>query len=89
LSDLQHLSSTAITVSFVGDAPRGLDQLPGVQDVTISDSKVSCRVIDTGYDSLIRALATTQITALSAQPPTLEEIFLRYYSADVRAESPT
>jgi len=80
LSELQHLASTALTVELAGTVPDGLSELDGVHDVVTNSNVVTCRVDPRGYDGLLAALSHVGVRQLTAQPPSLEQIFLRYYS---------
>jgi ABC-2 type transport system ATP-binding protein len=80
LKDLEHLTSTTVSVEFHGAAPTGLSELPGVHDVAVTDGHLVCQIDPDGYDGLIRALSTVKVRQIDAEPPTIEQIFLRYYS---------
>jgi polyether ionophore transport system ATP-binding protein len=94
LSQLRHLSRTSVSAET--DRPAaGLDALPGVGDVTLDGTLDGTRVTFTvDQDSLgaaMRLLADHGLRAVTSQPPTLEELFLREYGdvvADVVADGP-
>jgi ABC-2 type transport system ATP-binding protein len=52
--------------------------LPGVQDVSVSDSVLRCTV-EGSLDALIKAAASHTVVNLISEEPNLEEIFLAYY----------
>jgi ABC-2 type transport system ATP-binding protein len=87
LGELRHLTRTSISAELAGP-PAGLDSLPGVHDLDVQDfgehgARVRCEV-DTGkLDELLRLLTAAGVLSLVSQPPTLEELFLRHYAADV------
>ena len=81
LADLRHLTRTAITAQ-VRRPPDGLAGLPGVHDVVITGSRLTCEVDSLALDDLLAALSRLGVISLVSQPPTLEELFLRHY-ADV------
>jgi ABC-2 type transport system ATP-binding protein len=80
LADLRHLSRTFLTAELDGAPPAGLDQLPGVHDLVIDGRTVQAHVEPGGLGELLRRLAQSGVRSLVSQPPTLEELFLRYYA---------
>ncbi|SNT06059.1 ABC transporter ATP-binding protein [Rhodococcoides kyotonense] len=78
LADMRHLSRTTVTAE-VQRMPDGIESLPGVDDVRIEGNKVSCRVDSADLPKLMHVLADAGITSLVSSPPTLEDLFLRYY----------
>lgn len=84
LSGLRRLSGTLVE----GELTRpieGLDQLPGVTAVRLDGAHLRCTVDETGLDGLLAALAHTGVSSLRCSPPTLEELFLRYYAKEAAA----
>lgn len=80
LSELRHLTRTSITAELVKPA-EGLDHLPGVHGLDVEGNMVRCQV-DTGrLDDLLVRLTSVGVKSLTSQPPTLEELFMRYYEA--------
>ena len=78
MADLRHLTRT--TVSAELDAvPAGLAELPGVHDVVVQGRRVTASVEAKGMAALMAALGAGGVTAITSQPPTLEELFLRHY----------
>ena len=57
----------------------------GVEDVVVSDHRVTCTVRG-AFDPLLKALDGTSVINLVSHEPSLEEIFLTYYKHDVPAE---
>ncbi|AXJ08367.1 ABC transporter ATP-binding protein [Arthrobacter sp. PM3] len=84
LDELRHLTRTSVTAD-VAAMPAGLDALPGVHDVVITNHRVSAQVEPSGLAPLMRALTDAGLLALTSQPPTLEDLFLRHYGATVPA----
>lgn len=80
LSDLRYLSHTLITAELAGDAPTGLDAMDGVHDVTIENHTLRCQVDPSSLTEVLGRLAAVGVRNLTSQPPTLEELFLRYYT---------
>ncbi|MEV0798663.1 ABC transporter ATP-binding protein [Kribbella sp. NPDC050281] len=85
LSELRHLTRTSIQAELAG-AVNGLAQLPGVHDLNVEGNRVRCEVDTAQLDAVMRQLSASGIKSLVAQPPTLEELFLRHYEDDVAAE---
>ncbi|WP_329002174.1 ABC transporter ATP-binding protein [Kribbella sp. NBC_00709] len=85
LSDLRHLTRTSINAELAG-SPNGLAQLPGIHGLDVEGNRVRCEVDTAQLDAVMRQLSASGIKSLVAQPPTLEELFLRHYEDDVPAE---
>ncbi|HET7483653.1 MAG TPA: ABC transporter ATP-binding protein [Actinomycetota bacterium] len=78
LSDLQHLTRTSVVAETerpIGD----LSQIPGIHDVEVNKTHLSCQVDTTQLDALLRRLTEAGVRTLTTRPPTLEELFLRHY----------
>jgi len=78
LTQLRHLTRTAVTVETVA-APQGLAALPGVHDVREEGAQLRFEVDGEHLDGVVRHLAGLGVRALTAQPPTLEQLLLRHY----------
>jgi ABC-2 type transport system ATP-binding protein len=87
LSDLRHLTRTSIQAELAG-SPNGLAQLPGVHSLDVEGNRVRCEVDTAQLDGVMKQLSASGIKSLVAQPPTLEELFLRHYEDDVAAADP-
>ncbi|TCC09851.1 ABC transporter ATP-binding protein [Kribbella soli] len=85
LADLRHLTRTSIQAELAG-SPNGLAELPGIHDLDVQGNRVRCEVDTAKLDAVMRQLSASGIKSLVAQPPTLEELFLRHYEDDVPAE---
>ncbi|MGX7823536.1 ABC transporter ATP-binding protein [Actinokineospora sp. 24-640] len=83
LSELRHLTRTTISAELAGP-PNGLAGLAGVHDLEVRGNHVSFDVETAALDDALRALSESGVRALTSQPPTLEELFLRHYQ-DVRS----
>ncbi|GAA3106587.1 ABC-2 type transport system ATP-binding protein [Kribbella aluminosa] len=82
LAELRHLTRTSIQAELTG-SPNGLAQLPGVHDLDVEGNRVRCEVDTAQLDAVMRQLSASGIKSLVAQPPTLEELFLRHYEDEV------
>lgn len=79
LADLRHLTRTSVTAR-VNRTPVGLDDLPGVHEVFVSDHEVRAQVENAAMPAFVAALAEAGVTELQSQPPTLEDLFLQHYA---------
>ncbi|HEY9339579.1 MAG TPA: ABC transporter ATP-binding protein [Kribbella sp.] len=87
LADLRHLTRTSIQAELAA-SPNGIANLPGVHSLDIEGNRVRCEVDTAQLDALMKQLAASGIKSLVAQPPTLEELFLRHYEDDTVAAEP-
>ncbi|WP_433273148.1 ATP-binding cassette domain-containing protein [Actinosynnema sp. CS-041913] len=84
LADLRHLTRTSVSAELAGP-PNGLAALPGVHDLKVEGQRVRFEVDTDHLEAALRALVSSGVRALTSQPPTLEELFLRHYEAPVAA----
>lgn len=77
LKELRHLTRITVTVELAKSVD--LNQLQGVHDVTQKEDKWRFSVDANATDAVMNALAPMGIKSLTAEPPTLEELFLRHY----------
>ncbi|PZG12867.1 ABC transporter ATP-binding protein [Nonomuraea aridisoli] len=83
LADLRHLTRTSVTAELIGPAD-GLAALPGVHELTVDGARLRCQVDQDALTAVLGELARSGVRALTTQPPTLEELFLRHYQAAAR-----
>ena len=81
LADMRHLTRTNISAELMRD-PDGLARLPGVHDLDIQGRRVSLQVDTDRLDGVLKSLSASGVRTLTSTPPTLEELFLRHYTAD-------
>jgi ABC-2 type transport system ATP-binding protein len=89
LAELRHLTRTTVHAE-VTDVPTAAEvrSWPGTHDVVVDGTSVRLTVDPEGLGEVVSALAYRGITALTSQPPTLEELFLaRYRDEPALAES--
>ncbi|MGD0555322.1 MAG: ABC transporter ATP-binding protein [Streptosporangiaceae bacterium] len=79
LADLRHL--TRVTVDADLAAPVTLADLPGVHDLRADGTHVRCEVDHPALNDVLARLTAAGVRNLTCRPPTLEELFLRQYSA--------
>jgi len=77
LEELRHLTRTTVTVELA--KPTNLNQLQGVHDVSRKEEKWHFSVDASAMEAVMNALAPMGIKSLMAEPPTLEELFIRHY----------
>lgn len=80
-ANLRHLTRTSITVDTLKPL-KGLEELPGVYNITIEGTHAHFSVDAEKIDPLLKYLTKFGIQSLLSAPPTLEELFLRYYGEE-------
>jgi ABC-2 type transport system ATP-binding protein len=80
LAQLRHLTRTLVTAELA-EPPAGLGELAGVHGLQIDGNTVKLQVEAADLGAVLRQLTSYGVRALSSQPPTLEELFLRHYEA--------
>jgi ABC-2 type transport system ATP-binding protein len=81
LAEMRHLTRTSVEAELA--APVRLDDLPGVHELTVTEGPhVRCEVDQVALDEVLGRLHQAGVRALTCRPPTLEELFLRHYSAE-------
>jgi ABC-2 type transport system ATP-binding protein len=86
LEDLQHIKAHRVEIEFADDTQvpeSAIRSATGVEDVTVEGRRVSCTVRGS-FEPLFDAIRATRVTDLVSTEPSLEEIFLSYYT-----EAPT
>ncbi len=86
LAELRHLTRTSISAELAGP-PNGIADHAGVHDLRVDGNQVKFDVDTKELDSILRELTQVGVRGLTSQPPTLEELFLRHYEADLATES--
>jgi ABC-2 type transport system ATP-binding protein len=81
LAELRHLTRTSVEAKLA--APARLDDVPGVHELTVTEGPhVRCQVDQVALDEVLGRLHQAGVRTLTCRPPTLEELFLRHYSAE-------
>jgi ABC-2 type transport system ATP-binding protein len=88
LADLRHLTHVSLVAELAGPPPGALAQLDGVHEVVADGTTVRCQVDPASLDRVLRLLTEVGVRSLESRPPTLEELFLRYYGAPVPPAAP-
>ena len=84
MAQLRHLTRTQVTVVLDGGVD-GLATLPGVHDVATSDGHVTFAVDEGELPAVLAAVAARSPRSIVANPPSLEELFLRHYGDELAA----
>jgi ABC-2 type transport system ATP-binding protein len=80
LADLRHLTRTRVRATLVrGVTASEVALWPALHDVVVDGTELRCSVEADHLTELVAALGQRGVTALSVQPPTLEELFLARY----------
>jgi ABC-2 type transport system ATP-binding protein len=80
LHALQEMRVRHVTLEF-GAAPpvERISAVPGVEAVTVNGTRLTCTV-GGSFDGLLAAMAGHSVVSLESEEPSLEELFLTYYS---------
>jgi len=74
-----------VDVTFRDAIPAGLPQqleaLPSITDVSTNGARIRMRMLG-DFDPLLRAISSGYVETLHVEEPSLEEIFLAFYSGD-------
>ena len=80
LAEMRHLTRTTVDAELAG--PAVLDGLPGVHALEVNGTHLRCEVDHAALNDVLRRLTAAGVVSLTCRPPTLEELFLRHYSAE-------
>lgn len=79
-----------VDVIFRDAVPAGLqgqlERMPSITSVSTNGARVRMRMVG-DFDPLLRAISSGYVEALHVEEPSLEEIFLAFYSGDEEAQS--
>lgn len=78
LSELRHLTRTTV-VAETREPADALRNMPGVHDFRIEGQRVRLDVDGERLDEVSQRLAALGVMSLVSRPPTLEQLFMRYY----------
>ncbi len=87
LTEMRHLTRTEVEAEL-GRPPDGLEDEPGMHNLHFDPVRrtVSFSVDGDHLDAVIKRLSSYGIGSLTSHPPTLEELMLRNYSAELAAD---
>ena len=83
--ELRHLTRTSIVVDTLKPLT-GLEDQEGVYNVIFADEKAHFVVDAEKLDDVMKYLTQFGIKSLISTPPTLEELFIRYYGEEYRED---
>src|SRR5882672_4537892 len=89
LEELQHIRAHRVEIEFAQDAEvpdAAIRSAAGVEDVNVDGRRVTCTVRGT-FEPLFNAIRNAKVTDLVSTEPSLEEIFLSYYSEPPASEA--
>jgi ABC-2 type transport system ATP-binding protein len=78
LRELRHLARTTIDAELA-QMPPDVERIPGVHDLEIDGRRLRCSVDNNALGDVLRELTDVGVRALVCSPPTLEQLFLRFY----------
>lgn len=82
LSDMRHLTRTVIQYQTI-DPTTELKDFKGVHNVTLEADGLTTFSVDSDQMSpVMNYLSSKKIVSLQSTPPTLEDLFMRYYNSD-------
>ena len=84
IAQLRHLTRSQVTIAVDGGAD-GLFAMPGVHDLQALDGHVTFAVDDAELPTVLTAIARLRPRSIVANPPSLEELFLRHYGDELAA----
>jgi len=77
-TELRHLTRTSITIETIHPIT-GLDELTGVHNLSVEGNRAHFSVDAEKIDPAMQHLTQFGVQSLLSTPPTLEELFIRYY----------
>ena len=84
IAELRHLTRSQLTVVLPRGAD-GLERLPGVHDLVTLGGHVTFAEDDGALPVVLAEVARLEPTSIVANPPSLEELFLRHYGDELAA----
>jgi ABC-2 type transport system ATP-binding protein len=86
LSEMRYLTHLSITAELARPLPADtFAGWTGVHDLVIDSATVTCRVDPDRLDAVLRTFTDVGVRSLLSEPPTLEELFLRFYDRPAAA----
>jgi len=84
-ADLRHLTRTSMTVDS-HEPITGLESMVGVHNLVIEGNHSHFSVDSEKIDSVLKHLTQFELKSFISTPPTLEELFIRYYGDESTVE---
>ncbi|WP_440895630.1 ABC transporter ATP-binding protein [Amphibacillus sp. Q70] len=82
LQELRHLTRTTISLSTQDTIPN-LAKLAGVYDISYNNHQYRFSVEGSAINHVIKELSSVNIQSFTAEPPSLEDLFIRHYDVKV------
>jgi ABC-2 type transport system ATP-binding protein len=82
LAELRHITSTSYVVETEHPVT-GLSNIPGVRSIHVAGHSTSFEADATAVGPAFDAVHAAGVRSLFGQPPTLEQLFLRHYEAEL------
>jgi len=79
--ELRHLTRTTIIVDTI-QPPHGLEEIAGVHNLTLEGTHAHFSVDAERIGSVLKYLTKFDVHSIISTPPTLEELFMRYYGEE-------
>ncbi|GAB3646260.1 ABC transporter ATP-binding protein [Glycomyces tarimensis] len=85
LTEMRHFTRSQVHATLKQPV-RGLDDHEGVHDLTTEGLEVRFQVDSGALDDVLAQLAVAGVATLTCEPPSLEELFLRYYGDELASK---
>ncbi|RIK06459.1 MAG: ABC transporter ATP-binding protein [Acidobacteria bacterium] len=87
IEEMRHLKHMIVTAELNGPVPQAIKTVNGVENVRVEGNSLECQVEPASLDEVLRLLTQVGVASLTSEPPTLEELFLRYYASREDSET--
>lgn len=81
IEEMRHLKHMVLTAELDGPVPDAIASIAGVENLQIDGNSLECQIEPGALDEVLKLLTRTGVRSLTSEPPTLEELFLRYYTS--------
>ncbi len=78
LDQMKHLTRTTVNVT-TNDTLEDLKNIPGVHDIVHNKNQYSFSADADAINSIISTLSRINVSSFTAEPPSLEDLFMRHY----------
>ncbi|NLH08240.1 MAG: ABC transporter ATP-binding protein [Chloroflexi bacterium] len=86
IADLKARALRRLEIAFEQPVPaEAFENLPGVKDVSVDDSRLRCTVVGS-LDAVVKTAAQFTVLNIRSEEPNLEEIFLTFYAPNGRTD---
>lgn len=88
IEEMRHLRHMVLTAELDGPVPDTIKNIAGISNLQIDGNSLECQIEPGALDTVLKLLTRTGVRRLTSEPPTLEELFMRYYTSHGGGESP-